>query len=166
MRRKTLYLIRHAKAEDHGLNKKDIERALIKKGIDRATLIASRLKEHMASTGEQPLVISSTARRAAETARIFSDILDIPQEEIIWEPTIYEAHYLQLMKRINDIPSRYTSVLLFGHNPGLSDLVAYVTNQQAQLKTSHVACLLLEEDLDFSMLSANTADLQYIITES
>lgn len=163
MSHKRLYIIRHAKAEDHALKEKDFDRNLIDKGRQRAKLIAEKLKQDISLIDERTLFLSSTANRAAETAEIFSQILGYPTDEIKWEPQIYEAHYLVLLKCINEISANYDSVLVFGHNPGLSDLVNYVSDRYVNLKTSHVACLTLEEDIDYSILSANTAHLKKLI---
>ncbi|MGO3306935.1 MAG: SixA phosphatase family protein, partial [Sphingobacterium sp.] len=77
---------------------------------------------------------------------------------------IYEAHYLQILKSINDVSANYDYLLVFGHNPGLSDLVAYTSNQYVELKTASIACLTIENGLDYSTLSANTATLNKVIS--
>jgi len=166
MQTKSLYIIRHAKAELPSFNKNDFNRTLLLKGIARATETAQQLKEQFAPVDERTLIVSSTATRAAETAKIFCETLGYPEENIQWEPKIYEAHYLFLMKCINDIPAKYDRVLIFGHNPGLSNLVEYTTDTYVNLKTAHIACLELEEGIDYSLLSANTAILKKVITEN
>ncbi|PRD52678.1 SixA phosphatase family protein [Sphingobacterium gobiense] len=166
MERKSLYIVRHAKAELPTFSKDDFHRDLTPRGIHRAEDIAKKLKMHLPTIDEKTLVISSTANRAMQTAKIFCNILGYPVERIVWEPKVYEAHHLFLMKRLNDIPASYVRVLLFGHNPGISDLVGYATDQLINLKTSHIAYLELEEEMDYSLLSANTASLKNIITEN
>lgn len=165
METKSLYIVRHGKAEEHSFTKKDFERDLIQRGIARSTNTAESLKQRIRPVDEHTLIISSTANRAAQTARIFAEILAYPEERIQWESTIYEAHYLLILKRLNDVSANYDQVLVFGHNPGLSDLVEYLSDDFVNLKTAHVACLTLEEESDYSMLSANTAKLSTIITE-
>ncbi|SFT10772.1 SixA phosphatase family protein [Sphingobacterium wenxiniae] len=165
MRRKMLYVVRHAKAEDYGMGKRDFDRDLVEKGIARANHIAKKLLVKIENETERTLVISSTANRAAQTAKIFCNILGYPEERIQWEPTFYEAHQLFLLKKINDVPSLYDTVLIFGHNPSVSDFVDYVSDHIINLSTSEVACLQLEDNIDYSSLSANTAFLQAIITE-
>lgn len=166
METKSLYIVRHGKAEDHSLLKKDFDRNLIDRGIARATATAGSLKKSLSEIDQaQVLILSSTANRAAQTARIVAEVLGYPAEAITWEPGIYEAHYLQLMKRVNDISANYSHVIIVGHNPGLSDLVDYIADEYINLKTAYIACLRLEEGLDYSSLSANTADLEKIIAE-
>jgi phosphohistidine phosphatase len=165
MKSKKLYIIRHGKAEEHSFSKEDFDRDLIEKGIARSLLVAEKIKSKIPQIDERTLFISSTANRAAQTAKIFAQSLGYPAEKIVWEPTIYEAHYLQILKRLNQVSANYEHVLLFGHNPGLSDLIDYVADEYINLKTSHVACLTLDEGLDYSTLSANTAHLELIIEE-
>jgi len=165
MEKKLLYVVRHAKAEEHSFTKKDFDRDLVETGVTRANDIAHQLKAHIPAMDDKTLVISSTATRAAQTAEIFCQVLGYPLEHIQWQPAIYEAHYLFLMKQINDVSANYDTVFLFGHNPGVSDFVEYISNRFVDLKTAHVACLQLEENIDFSTLSANTATLTAVITE-
>lgn len=162
---KSLYIIRHAKAELPTPDKVDFDRGLLPKGVRRAVHIAQKLKAQLPDTHQNTLVVSSTADRAMQTAKVFCDILGYPEERILWEPHVYEASALFLMKILNDVPTSYDHVLLFGHNPGVSDLVEYTTDSFVYLKTAYTACLELEKGIDFSLLSANTATLKYIITE-
>lgn len=162
---KSLYIIRHAKAEIPSFEKEDYGRDLLPKGIKRATLIAEKLKAELPAIDEKTLIISSTANRAMQTARIFANVLGYPDKRIQWEPHIYEAHYLVLMKLINRIKAQYDRVLLFGHNPGLSNLVYYISDRYVDLKTAHIAHLELEEGIDYALLSANTANLKEVLTE-
>ena len=165
MESKSLYIIRHAKAEWPTYEKDDFNRDLLPKGQSRATLIAEKLKAQLPVVDEKTLIVSSTAHRAAQTAKIFSKILGYPENRIQWEPKIYEAHYLILMKLINNLSASFDRVLLFGHNPGLSELVNYTTDRYVDLKTAHIAYLELEEGIDYSLLSANTATLKGVLTE-
>ncbi|QBQ40214.1 phosphohistidine phosphatase [Sphingobacterium psychroaquaticum] len=161
---KTLYIIRHAKAEHQQLGQTDFDRSLTFLGTEQAQASARILERELApypttATG----IITSDAPRALQTAEIFCETLNIPPSALQQEPRIYEAHYLQILKVINDISANYDQVLLFGHNPGLSDLITYVTNSPVSLRTSEIGCLTLDEGTDFSTLSANTASLKSVI---
>jgi len=62
-----LLLIRHAKAEDHGLPGGDRARALVEKGVKQS----ERVGEFLVSQDLVPdLVLTSPVKRAAETAQI------------------------------------------------------------------------------------------------
>ena len=163
MQPKLLYIIRHAKAEEFSFDKTDFERGLVDKGVKRAGEHASILKKEFSNYDDKIVIVSSTAKRAAQTAQIFADIIGYPEDKIQWCPAIYEAHYLEILKNINNISANYNQVLVFGHNPGLSDLISYISDEFVNLKTANIACLKIVEGLDYSTLSANTANLNKLI---
>ena len=155
---KTLYLIRHAKAEEHSFSKDDFYRDLQKKGRERAERIAQKLKDSL-KIDEKTLVISSSANRAIQTAELFCEVLGYPQESIHQTRDIYEAHFMDILKVINSVPEENDTLLIFGHNPGLSNLTNYLSHSEIELATSNVSILQLEGDLTFEMLGGGTANL-------
>lgn len=159
---KTLYLIRHAKAEDHSLLKNDFNRNIISKGKERAIRIAHELRDEL-HVDEQTLVISSSANRAKQTADIFCEILGYPIDQIQETKAIYEAHFTDILAVINSVPDTIDKLVIFGHNPGLSNLTNYLSHAEVNLATSNVAILTLTEDLNFAELSGGTADLKNTI---
>lgn len=116
---KRLYLIRHAKSSwsDHLLS--DFDRPLSGRGKRDAPRIGEVLKSKKV---KPDLVISSTAKRAIETAKILSNILDYPLQNITESFTIYEATTQNLLNVINNIDDKNNSAMLFGHNPGFTVL--------------------------------------------
>ncbi len=159
---KTLYLIRHAKAEDHGLVKNDFNRNIVSKGKERAIRIAHELAKDI-QIDAHSLFISSSANRAIQTAHIFSEILGYPEANIQETRAIYEAHFTDILAVINAAPKDLTQLFIFGHNPGLSNLCNYLSHEEVDLATSNVAILQLPEDFDFTELSGGTAKLQGVI---
>lgn len=134
---KKLYLIRHAKSswEDHLLS--DFDRPLSDRGKKDAPTMGDILKEKKI---KPDLIISSPARRAFKTAKIFSEILDYPINDIIQNQSIYEATTRDLMAIINDIDDKANTVLMFGHNPGFTVLSNLLTNKYIDnMPTSSVA---------------------------
>jgi len=116
---KRLYLIRHAKSSwaDHHLS--DFDRPLSNRGRRDAPKIGEVLKSKKV---KPDLVISSTAKRALNTAKILVNMLDYPIENITESSTIYEATTQNILNVINDIDDENNSVMLFGHNPGFTVL--------------------------------------------
>ena len=77
---KTLYIVRHAKAIVRGTGIPDFDRSLAERGIKDARKMSKR----QAKAGAEPqLLISSPAKRAIETARIFAKRLDYPKKAIV-----------------------------------------------------------------------------------
>lgn len=164
MKVKKLFIIRHAKAEEHTFAKKDYDRNIIEKGILRASKIAPLLKDKF-HKDNRTVFISSSANRAIQTAHLFAEVLDFPIASIIQTKTIYEAHYQDILQEINKVSDHVDTVFVFGHNPGLSDLTNYLCNTYINLKTSAVAIVNLDESIDFSTLSGSTAYLQEVCSE-
>lgn len=164
MNKKTLYIIRHAKAELPTWDKKDFDRNIISKGKDRASGVADHLKTIL-SIDSSTAVLSSSANRAIQTAEIFCKVLGFPIQDIQQTREIYEAHHLDILRVINQTADHIDTLLVFGHNPGLSNLTNYICDSYIDLKTSHVAVIKLEEGIDFVSLSGGTGALLQVITE-
>ncbi|MCL3779243.1 phosphoglycerate mutase [Prolixibacteraceae bacterium JC049] len=112
---KRLILVRHAKAEEHGL-KPDYDRRLRPRGRKDSKLVAGILQK---SHGIKPdHIISSPAPRAKETAEIFSDVLHFPHVSIIKELDLYNGmssnEFIQLIRATDESAK---TVMVFGHNP-------------------------------------------------
>ncbi len=154
---KKLYIIRHAKAETiPGIN--DFDRALTSDGIQHAKQVAAKLATKV-TLDENSIVISSPANRALQTTRIFLEVMNTPSFDIQIEETIYECTYKHLLSIINTIPDNVNNVLLFGHNPTLTDLVEYLTRKAAYLRTSSFAEIKLDSGFTFQMLSGDLVQI-------
>lgn len=84
------------------------------------------------------LVVCSTAERARETLAL-TELA--PPATVRYEERVYAATHEQLAGVLEELPDEVARVVLVGHNPGLSDLVRYLTAQPVELKTSSVAVL-------------------------
>jgi phosphohistidine phosphatase len=151
---KKLLLIRHAKAEKDTVAK-DIDRPLKYPGIQDARFMADRLKEK----GIIPqLIITSPALRTKTTAEIFADAFKLADPRS--EKSIYEATQQTWLKAINRISDQYDFVAIVGHNPGVSEILYYLTGESREVHTSTVA--LIEFDAaSWSVISGDTGKLTY-----
>lgn len=116
---KTLYLVRHAKSswDDHDLS--DFERPLNHRGEKDAP----RMGKFFAHKKFFPeLIISSPAVRAYTTAKIVANELNYPKDKLKTDSRIYEAAMKHLVEIIHDIDDSISSVMMFGHNPGFTNL--------------------------------------------
>jgi phosphohistidine phosphatase len=120
---KTLFLMRHAKSSWNDSTLDDHERPLNQRGKDNAPIMAKRLHK----LGIKPdALFTSTALRAASTAQVFAKHLDFPQPKISFDPNLYLATACMLQDYVSKIENSLNSVVIFGHNPGLTLLVAQV----------------------------------------
>ena len=151
---KKLLLIRHAKAEKE-TSVKDIDRPLKYIGIQDAAFMAEKLKE----TSQIPqIIITSPALRTKTTAEIFADHLLLPDPQT--NKAIYEASQQTLLRVINKFPAEYDFIALVGHNPGIAQILDYLTGESREVHTSTVALVEFETD-DWSSISGDSGKLVY-----
>jgi len=151
---KKLLLIRHAKAEKE-TGGKDFDRPLKYPGIQDARFMV----EHIREAGINPqLIVTSPAMRTKTTAEIFADAFKLPDPTT--EKSIYEASQQTWLKVINRLPDQYDFIALVGHNPGVANILYYLTGETREVHTSTTA--LIEFDLDkWSEISGDTGKLTY-----
>jgi phosphohistidine phosphatase len=141
---KSLTIVRHAKSswKDRGLS--DRERPLNKRGNRDAPMMGKRV----ADAGIRPSqIISSPAVRAWTTARVFAKELGYPAEFLQREDGLYLASLDNLLDVIATQDNGFNNLMLFGHNPGLTDFVNYlVPGLTNNLPTSGVVSVNLEVD--------------------
>ncbi|WP_222182896.1 SixA phosphatase family protein [Geminicoccus harenae] len=113
----TVLLLRHAKSRWDEPDLADHDRGLAPRGLRAAPAMG----RHAARQGWLPdRVIASTARRAAETARLFLEGAKL-ERRIEPVPQIYEATARTLLSLLQTQPGG-DSILLVGHDPGIHDL--------------------------------------------
>lgn len=122
---KTLFLLRHAKAEAHDLKKNDHERRLIDKGIRHAEKMA-KLVDTFRFKPEA--IVTSSAARAAETAAIFADTLGL-KNQLTVNDVLYSASQQVYLQTIQQLPDDLDNVMIVGHNPVLEDLLVSLSSR-------------------------------------
>jgi phosphohistidine phosphatase len=151
---KKLLLIRHAKAE-HGNHTNDFERPLKESGIEDATVMAQRL---VAQDIKPQLIISSPALRTHSTANIFSEHL--LSHEVETDKKIYEANENALLHIINTLSDDHDFIAIVGHNPGISQILYYLTGKVKDVPTCAVALIEFDAD-EWRQLSMEMGELAY-----
>lgn len=112
-----LYLIRHAEAENAMSGNRDFDRVLSAEGRRVAKMQAERFIQ---SQGKLDGLISSNAPRAWQTAEMFAEASNIPDNRCIKWPILYSGKVNELVAA--SIPKAWTQVALVGHNPTISEL--------------------------------------------
>ena len=149
---KTLYVMRHGKAED-GFDKSDYKRKLNSKGIKRSVKVGLKLKDRK---GELDTVICSSSLRTVETAEIMADLFDFPQADIKKHKELYLAPVNVILENIYSLDDSVSNVLLVGHNPGLSELIGSLSRQLTDyLPTSALIALKIDIDKWEEISNAN-----------
>ena len=123
---KLLYLVRHAKSSWSNLSLDDIDRPLNKRGKRDAPIMARRIKEQ----GIVPsLFLSSPAKRALKTCKVFARALDYPKYRIETDMGLYHASENEILEIIRQKNDALDSLIVFGHNPGFTSLANALTGQ-------------------------------------
>lgn len=117
---KYLYLVRHAKSSWDDLSLQDAKRPLSERGMRDAPRMAKRFKEKGVTVDQ---MITSHAVRALATCRSFCDTLKYPHDHIRIEPSLYHASEDGMLQLVHDLKDTVDTVMIFGHNPGLTDFV-------------------------------------------
>ena len=163
---KTLFVLRHAKAEQDSDRGKDFDRPLAERGWSDARAIGRAMRER----GLAPeLIVSSPARRASETA---SALIEGHGEALTieFDRRVYNATPDALMEVIGEAAGE--SLMLVGHNPGVHHLVLMLTDpddqplrQQASEKfpTAALAMIALPVD-DWSEVVEGAGHLEALLT--
>lgn len=117
---KTLVLVRHAKSSWKDASLADRDRPLNRRGQRDAPRMGRRLAGLI---GRPDLIISSTAARALATSRLVAEAVGYPVKGILADERIYEAGSAEILDVVRGLKNKWDTVLLIGHNPGLTNLV-------------------------------------------
>ena len=122
---KKLILVRHAKSSWKNPALSDFNRPLNKRGKRDAPYMGKKLREK----GIKPeLIIASPAVRAKKTAFTIAEEIEYPRNKIIFDDSIYEASPSELLEMIRHCNHQFNSIMIIGHNPGLTMLNNHLTN--------------------------------------
>ncbi len=136
---KRLLLIRHAKSSWSDAGMTDFDRPLNQRGLAAAPFMA---KQWCTKVSGAALLVSSSAVRAQTTARIFSETFAshfCHSFPVQLKAELYHATPLEILHCLTSLPTEVDEVLLFGHNPGISEAVTYLTGEPCSMPTCAIA---------------------------
>jgi phosphohistidine phosphatase len=162
MKKKELYIIRHAKS-DWNFDVSDFDRPLNPRGIADAPNMGKHLKSNFS---KPDYIISSPANRAISTARLIAKEVEYELTSIQQAESAYNAPYTELLKLINNTPEEFNTLFLFAHNPGVSDLVHYLSDTPTELKTCCVVQLIPLVNNWTEVFQSNCELVKYISPKS
>jgi len=147
---KRLLLLRHAHAEE-AQGRADIDRPLSARGRTQALAAAQSIA--LAELACEA-VLSSTALRARETALIVAAQLDLG-DDLQFEPTLYLGNVEALLGPPRRCPDSVSTLLIVGHNPGLSELAQSFNGNAAriELQTAGLCAITLAARMRWRELS-------------
>ena len=141
---KTLLLLRHGKSGLKRTGLSDHDQLLKRRGREDAV----RMSRVIAAERLVPeLVMSSTARRARETAEEVAGAWGQEAPPLRFDRSLYLARPEALVDALHDLhPSNPNTILLVGHNPGLEELVERLTGKVEALPPAALAHVTLPID--------------------
>jgi phosphohistidine phosphatase len=155
-----LWIIRHADAQPPGPGASDPERPLSARGVVDCARIVTAL-EALAARTER--MVTSDARRARATAELLAPVFGCPAEQLIVDHALYSATSDVLLRCIRATPPDTRTLVLVGHNPGVSDLLArlLVTGWRHALPPLGAVCA--RSDLPWEALDDRSARLEHYL---
>ncbi|MBO0951375.1 SixA phosphatase family protein [Fibrella forsythiae] len=159
--KRTLYVVRHAKAEDRATFMRDHDRELLPEGIMAAARVGRYLSEKGVVANR---LISSTAHRAKDTAKVFAEQLGVETEAVELDEKLYEGGPKAYLAAVNSLPDSCESVMLFGHNPDVSYFTEYLTHQDVGSMSKGSVVAITFENLHWAEVSGRTGFLQFYVT--
>lgn len=116
---KTLYLLRHAEAENPKAGQSDAQRVLTSSGEKDMSELAARL----AKSGLRfDVILCSPAERTKQTAAIMAAATGFDPSKIEYDPKLYNATAETMIYSVSEVEDFKSKVLLVAHNPGISQL--------------------------------------------
>lgn len=113
-----LVLIRHAKSSWNNPLLSDYNRPLNERGLRDAPEMGRRLAKHNV---KPDLIIASTARRAAETAKAIAAGVGYAEEAIQWVDELYHCVPAVFKEVLSTVDDKVKSVFMVAHNPGTTE---------------------------------------------
>jgi phosphohistidine phosphatase len=158
---RTLYIVRHAKAEDRSSFQRDHDRDLTSDGI----MAAARIGRYLHQQGIKPdVLISSTANRAKDTAKVVAEQLIIDVDTIQLDEHLFDGGPKAYMAAVNALPEECQSAMIFGHNPDVSYFSEYLTHQSVGSMDKGAVVAITIDDLRWAEVSGRTGSVAFHVS--
>ncbi len=156
----TLYIVRHAKAEDRATFMADHDRQLTPDGI----IAAARMGRYLRSRGIRPdALISSTAARARVTAQVMAEQIGIDSADIGLNENLFDGGPKAYLAAVGALPAGVQSAMIVGHNPDVSYFAEYLTHQRVGSLSKGAVVAVTFNDLTWAEVSGRTGSLAFDI---
>ncbi|HKR14142.1 MAG TPA: histidine phosphatase family protein [Pyrinomonadaceae bacterium] len=156
---KTLFLLRHAKSSGKDESLPDFERPLHRRGKRAAATLGQYIR---ANEILLELILSSPAVKARETAErvLKSAKLDT---ELRYDHRIYDASAARLTEVVSQIDNDRRVVMIVGHNPGVEELLSFLTGNSVEAPTASLAKLTSRATRWSTLAREGKATLEWLI---
>lgn len=162
-----IIFIRHEIAEEGHVDLPDRERRLTQKGQEKVQaavpklldyleeaeiaaepaegLVDNSVEDEMESHNPVTVVWTSPALRAQETAQPYVKALGGSAE---LQDFIYTGEFEKLTEALEELPQSVETLLIFGHEPALSQWIKKLTDKKVKMKKGERASVALDKPLE------------------
>jgi phosphohistidine phosphatase len=141
---KRVTLLRHAKSSYDNISLSDHDRPLSHRGERDAPRMGRRLLDH---GGRPSLIVTSTARRARQTARLIAEAIGYPREFLQSERELYLASPDTILNVIAGQDNTFNDMVVCGHNPGITELACDLSGTYID-NVPTAGVVILDADID------------------
>jgi len=155
---KRLTLMRHANAQWKDPQISDFDRPLNRRGTSEAEAMSRRLIElKLIPT----MVLTSSARRAQQTAYIVARELGVPPRKTRTDEGLYLAPAADILRVIQTTGPRIPHLMIIGHNPGITELANLLApTSRIDLATAAMCSLTFDARSWADVKAGNLRDTQ------
>ncbi len=156
----TLYIVRHAKAEDRAMFMTDHDRQLTSDGI----MAAARIGRYLHDKAILPdVIISSTAPRAKDTAKVVAEQIGYDPTQIQLNELLFDGGPKAYLAALNALPDTTQTAMIVGHNPDVSYLAEFLTHQSIGSMSKGAVIAVTFDNLTWAEVSGRTGNVLFEI---
>jgi len=154
-----LFILRHGKAEKSSDGTADVDRALTRKGKEGVKKVAQWMKGNKIRFDA---IATSPLKRARGTAKIVAAVLDQKDRLSVWDELAPGGDLDTVCYHASDY-GEHATVLVIGHEPGLSMLISKITGDTSNGPIS-LAKAGLAKIQDYSFVQRPSGRLEWLLT--
>jgi phosphohistidine phosphatase len=154
-----LFILRHGKAEKSSEDTPDAARALTRDGKEEVKKVAQWMKKNKFRFDA---IATSPLKRARGTAKIVAAVLNQKDRLVVWDELAPGGDLDTVCYHASGY-SEHASVLVIGHEPGLSMLISKITVDKSNSSLT-MAKAGLAKIQNYSYTKLPSGDLQWLLT--
>jgi phosphohistidine phosphatase len=155
---KTLLIMRNAHSNWDNPEWSDFERPLNSDGLKAAPFMGNVI---FVNNLRPDLIISSTAKRAMQTAVLIKEVAEV-KTKIEFSEKLYKASPATLLQVISELDNKFESVLLVGHYPGIEGLIRILSGEIQSMSAASIVKISLSLE-GWSQIVENCGNLELIL---
>lgn len=138
----------------------DHSRELTSDGI----MAAARMGRYLHNKAIHPqVIISSTAPRARDTAKVIAEQLGFDQTTIQLNEPLFEGGPKAYLAAVNALPNDIDSAMIVGHNPDVSYFAEFLTHQSVGSMSKGAVVAVTFADVSWPEVSGRTGSVAFEI---